>query len=100
MTIYVGNLSFQATEQEVREVFGEYGTVSRVSLPMDRDTGRMRGFAFIEMSDDAQEDKAIAELDGANWLGRQLRVSKARPREESGSRSGGFAKGNRFRDTY
>jgi RNA recognition motif-containing protein len=95
VTIYVGNLSFQATEDDVREVFSEYGTVSRVSLPMDRETGRMRGFAFVEMSDDASEDKAIAELDGANWLDRQLRVSKARPREEGAGRSS-FAKNDSF----
>ena len=100
MTIYVGNLSFQATEDDVREVFSEYGTVNRVSLPMDRETGRMRGFAFVEMSDEASEDKAITELDGATWLDRQLRVSKARPREESAGRSS-FSKGDRFsRSSY
>lgn len=84
VTIYVGNLSFRATEDDVREVFAEYGSVSRVSLPVDRETGRMRGFAFIEMADEASEDRAITELDGAEWLGRQLRVSKARPREAGG----------------
>ena len=84
MTIYVGNLSFQATEEDVKEVFEEYGTVNRVSLPVDRETGRMRGFAFIEMSDEANEDRAISELDGAEWLGRQIRVSKARPRKGGG----------------
>lgn len=94
MTIYLGNLSFKATEEDVREVFGEYGTIVRVSLPMDRETGRMRGFAFVEMDSDASEDKAIAELDGADWMGRQLRVSKARPRDE-GSRSGGFERSDR-----
>lgn len=81
MTIYVGNLSFQATEEDLREVFAEYGEVSRVSLPTDRETGRKRGFAFVEMADDAQEDAAIAELDGAEWLGRELKVNKAKPRE-------------------
>ena len=84
MTIYVGNLSFQATEDDLKEVFAEYGEVSRVSLPTDRETGRKRGFAFVEMSSEAQEDAAIAELDGAEWLGRELRVNKAKPREESG----------------
>jgi RNA recognition motif-containing protein len=84
VTIYVGNLSFRATEDDVREVFAEYGSVSRVSLPVDRETGRMRGFAFIEMADEASEDRAITELDGAEWLGRQLRVSKARPRDAGG----------------
>ncbi len=84
VTIYVGNLSFRATEDDVREVFAEYGSVNRVSLPVDRETGRMRGFAFIEMADEASEDRAITELDGAEWLGRQLRVSKARPRDAGG----------------
>jgi RNA recognition motif-containing protein len=81
VTIYVGNLSFQATEEDVREVFGDYGTVSRVSLPMDRETGRKRGFAFVDLSSDAEEDAAIAELDGAEWMGRDLKVNKAKPRD-------------------
>lgn len=80
MTIYIGNLSFQATEEDLREVFSEYGKVSRVSLPTDRETGRKRGFAFIEMEDESKEDEAIAELDGAKWLGREIRVNKAEPR--------------------
>lgn len=84
VTIYVGNLSFQATEEDLREVFAEYGEVSRVSLPTDRETGRKRGFAFVEMKDDATEDAAIAELDGAEWLGRELKVNKAKPREGGG----------------
>jgi RNA recognition motif-containing protein len=82
MTIYVGNLSFQATETDLTEVFAEYGTVKRVSLPVDRETGRKRGFAFVELADETQEDAAIAELDGAEWLGRSLKVNKAKPREE------------------
>lgn len=81
MTIYVGNLSYRATANDLSEVFAEYGTVKRVSLPMDRETGRMRGFAFVELEEDAQEDSAIAELDGAEWMGRQLKVNKAKPRE-------------------
>ncbi len=85
MTIYVGNLSYQATEEDLSSVFSEYGTVKRVVLPTDRETGRMRGFAFVEMTDDAHEDAAISELDGAEWMGRQLRVNKARPREENRS---------------
>ena len=83
MTIYVGNLSYQATEEDLRTVFADYGTVKRVVLPTDRETGRMRGFAFVEMTDDAQEDSAISELDGAEWMGRQLRVNKARPKEDT-----------------
>ena len=89
MTIYVGNLSYQATEEDLRTVFADYGTVKRVVLPTDRETGRMRGFAFVEMTEDAQEDSAISELDGAEWMGRQLRVNKARPKEEN-NRNGGM----------
>ncbi|RZM75631.1 RNA recognition motif domain-containing protein [Leptolyngbya iicbica] len=88
MTIYIGNLSFQAEEDDLREVFAEYGEVKRISLPTDRETGRKRGFAFVEMAEDAHEDKAISELDGAEWLGRELRVNKARPRNDSGGGGG------------
>ena len=77
MSIYVGNLSFEATEEDVTAVFAEYGSVKRVQLPTDRDTGRKRGFGFIEMESDADEEKAISDLDGAEWLGRSLKVNKA-----------------------
>lgn len=83
VTIYIGNLSFQATEEDLQEVFTEYGTVRRISLPVDRETGRKRGFAFVEMEEESQEDAAIAELDGAEWLGREIRVNKAKPREST-----------------
>lgn len=97
MTIYVGNLSYQATEDDLSSVFAEYGTVKRVVLPTDRETGRMRGFAFVEMTEDAQEDAAISELDGAEWMGRQLRVNKARPREDNRSDDrSGARRSNRF----
>jgi RNA recognition motif-containing protein len=96
MTIYVGNLSYQATEDDLSSVFAEYGTVKRVVLPTDRETGRMRGFAFVEMTEDAQEDAAISELDGAEWMGRQLRVNKARPKEENSRDGGGAKRNNRF----
>jgi RNA recognition motif-containing protein len=89
MTIYVGNLSYSATEEDLRSVFAEYGEVKRVVLPTDRETGRMRGFAFVDMSEDAQEDTAITELDGAEWMGRQLRVNKAKPREDTRPSRGG-----------
>ncbi|MBE9095907.1 RNA-binding protein [Tychonema sp. LEGE 07203] len=89
MTIYIGNLSYRATEEDLKAVFAEYGTVKRVVLPTDRETGRMRGFAFVEMMEDAQEDAAIGELDGAEWMGRALRVNKAKPKEE-GNRDSGF----------
>ncbi|NER00709.1 MAG: RNA-binding protein [Cyanothece sp. SIO2G6] len=81
MTIYIGNLSFQATEDDIREVFVEYGTVQRISLPTDRETGRKRGFAFVDMGTESEEEKAIEELDGAEWMGREIRLNKAKPRE-------------------
>ncbi|MFP5275055.1 RNA recognition motif domain-containing protein [Coleofasciculus sp.] len=83
MTIYIGNLSYQATVDDLKTVFADYGTVKRVVLPTDRETGRFRGFAFVEMTDEAQEYSAISQLDGAEWMGRQLRVNKARPRDNS-----------------
>jgi RNA recognition motif-containing protein len=92
MSIYVGNLSFEATQEDLNQVFAEYGTVKRVQLPTDRETGRMRGFAFVEMSTDAEETAAIEALDGAEWMGRDLKVNKAKPREE---RSSGGGWGNR-----
>jgi RNA recognition motif-containing protein len=87
MTIYIGNLSYRATEEDLKEVFAEYGAIKRVVLPTDRETGRMRGFAFVEMMEDAHEDAAISDLDGAEWMGRQLKVNKAKPREFSQSSS-------------
>ena len=83
MTIYIGNLSYQATEDDLRSVFADYGEVKRVVLPTDRETGRMRGFAFVEMLEDDQEEAAIQALDGAEWMGREIRVNKAKPREDT-----------------
>lgn len=99
MSIYVGNLSFQVTEEDITEVFAEYGTVTRVQVPTDRETGRMRGFAFVEMSNESEETAAIEALDGAEWMGRDLKVNKARPREE-GRPSGGGGRNNRSRRPY
>ncbi|MCU0568058.1 MAG: RNA-binding protein [Oculatellaceae cyanobacterium Prado106] len=93
MSIYVGNLSFEATQDDLTEIFREYGTVKRVQLPTDRETGRFRGFAFVEMSSDAEEEAAIEALDGAEWMGRDMKVNKAKPREERGSSGGSW--GNR-----
>jgi RNA recognition motif-containing protein len=95
VTIYIGNLSFQATEEDLKEVFAEYGEVSRVSLPTDRETGRKRGFAFVEMVDATHEDAAITALDGAEWLGRELKVNKAKPREPRAGVGGGGRNFNR-----
>ncbi|MFM7406174.1 MAG: RNA recognition motif domain-containing protein [Cuspidothrix sp.] len=92
MSIYVGNLSYQVTQEALSSVFAEYGTVKRVQLPTDRETGRLRGFGFVEMESDAQEEAAIEALDGAEWMGRDLKVNKAKPREERG---GGSFGGNR-----
>jgi len=89
VTIYIGNLSFQATEEDVRDVFAEYGPVNRVSLPIDRETGKRRGFAFVDMEDENHEDTAISNLDGAEWLGRTLKVNKARPRQNHNDGGGG-----------
>jgi RNA recognition motif-containing protein len=99
MTIYIGNLSYQATEEDLKTVFEDYGAVKRVVLPTDRETGRMRGFAFVEMSDDASEDNAITNLDGAEWMGRSLKVNKARPREGS-SGGGGQSRSDFRKPTY
>ena len=87
MSIYVGNIAYSVSEEDIKEVFADYGTVKRVTVPMDRESGRPRGFAFVEMSADAEEDAAIEALDGAEWLGREIRVNKARPREERPRRS-------------
>ncbi len=89
MSIYVGNLSYEINQEDLTEVFTEYGTVQRVHLPTDRDTGRLRGFAFVEMETEAEEDKAIKALDGAKWMERELKVNKARPRENRNSAGGG-----------
>jgi RNA recognition motif-containing protein len=95
MSIYVGNLSYQVTEDDLKRAFEEYGRVSSVKLPTDRETGRMRGFAFVEMESSADEDKAIEGLDGAEWMGRDLKVNKARPREERSPSREDWGGGNR-----
>ncbi len=97
MSIYVGNLSFQVTQEDLSSVFAEYGTVKRVQLPTDRETGRPRGFGFVEMETEAAETAAIEALDGAEWMGRALKVNKAKPREERNNRSGGGNWGNNER---
>ncbi|MGB7084901.1 MAG: RNA-binding protein [Phormidesmis sp.] len=80
MSIYVGNLSFDATQEDINQVFTEYGSVKSVKVPTDRETGRVRGFAFVEMGSESEEQAAIDALDGAEWMGRTLKVNKARPR--------------------
>lgn len=83
MSIYVGNLDYAVEEDDLKEVFKDYGSVKRVYLPLDRETQRKRGFGFVEMSTDEEEDKAIEALDGATWMGRDMKVNKARPRSNS-----------------
>lgn len=87
--IFVGNLSFGASEAAVRALFEGYGTVDRVNIVTDRDTGQPRGFGFVEMSDDAAGEKAIAGLNGRDLEGRTLNVNEARPKEDRGGRSSG-----------
>lgn len=88
MSIYVGNLSYEVAQDDLTAVFAEYGGVKRVQLPTDRETGRLRGFAFVEMDTEAEETAAIEALDGAEWMGRDLKVNKAKPREDRGSFGG------------
>ncbi len=93
--IFVGNLSFQTTEADLRTAFEPYGAVSRVSILTDRDTGRSRGFGFVEMEDDQQGDAAIAALNGSEVDGRALNVNVARPRAERATGNGGRGGGGR-----
>ncbi|MDA9747050.1 RNA-binding protein [Prochlorococcus sp. AH-736-M13] len=89
MSIFVGNLPFRAEREDVVQLFSPFGEVLNCSLPLERDTGRKRGFAFIEMSDEAIELKAIDGLQGTELMGRPLRINKAEPRGSGGSRRGG-----------
>ena len=95
MKLYVGNLSFNATEDELRAAFEVYGTVRSASLVMDRVTGRPRGFGFVEMDDDGQAKAAIEGLNGKNMGGRDITVNEARPPERSGGFGGGGGGGGR-----
>jgi cold-inducible RNA-binding protein len=90
--LYVGNLSFHTTEDQLRSLFTSYGQIDSVSLVTDRNTGQSRGFAFVEVADDAAAQKAIDELNGRDLDGRNLTVNEARPREE---RTGGGFRGGR-----
>jgi len=94
MSIYVGNLSYDVTAEDLSAVFADYGAVKRVQLPTDRETGRPRGFGFVEMETDDEETAAIEALDGAEWMGRNLKVNKARPREKKGGnrKNGNFSR--------
>ncbi|WP_424094557.1 RNA recognition motif domain-containing protein [Moorena producens] len=96
MTIYIGNLDYQVTSENLQEVFQDYGTVSKVVVPKDRETGQGRGFAFVDMGTTDEEDSAISELDGAQWMGRSMRVSKARPKNNDNENN----RGNRSRSGF
>jgi len=89
VSIFVGNLPFRAEREDVIQLFAPFGEVLNCSLPLERDTGRKRGFAFIEMADEAIESKAIDGLQGTELMGRPLRINKAEPRGSGGSRRGG-----------
>jgi RNA recognition motif-containing protein len=99
--IYVGNLSFNATEDQVRDLFAQYGQVNSVAMITDRDTGRFRGFGFVEM-EDAAANAAIQALNDTELDGRTLRVNEARPREErsGGNRNNNYRKNNSRKDRY
>ena len=89
MSIFVGNLPFRAEQEDVAELFAPFGEVTNCALPLERDTGRKRGFAFVEMADPESEDRAIEALQGAELMGRPLRINKAEPRPAPGGGSGG-----------
>jgi len=96
VSIYVGNLSYQVTQEDVSALFSEYGTVKQVSLPKDRETGRPRGFCFVEMAAGTEEAAAIDALDGTEWMGRNLKVNKAKPKENQNREN----RGSRTRDSW
>ncbi len=89
MKLYVGNLSFNTSTQDLEEIFGEVGTVESTNIIEDRDTGRSRGFAFVEMSSKEEGERAIAELNGKEFDGRELKINEAKPRESGGGGGGG-----------
>jgi RNA recognition motif-containing protein len=90
MNVYVSNLSFNVQDEDLREFFAPYGEVTSAKIINDRETGKSRGFGFVEMSDDAAAKKAIAELDGATVEGRAIKVMEAKPKEDKPRGGGGF----------
>jgi cold-inducible RNA-binding protein len=91
--LFVGNMSFQTTESELTELFKPFGQITRIRVVMDRETGRARGFAFVEMPNDDEATKAVAALDGKSVGGRNIKVNEARPKEAGGPRFGGTGGG-------
>lgn len=92
MSIFVGNLPFRAEQEDVAELFASFGEITNCFLPLERDTGRKRGFAFVELADEESEARAIEALQGAELMGRPLRINKAEPRSSGGGgpRRGGY----------
>ncbi len=100
MKLYVGNLSYSAGENDLRDLFSPYGTVESVAVITDRDTGRSKGFGFVEFANDAEAQAAIAALNGKDMSGRALTVSPARPKSEGGGQRGGYGGGGGRRNRY
>ncbi|RKX24517.1 MAG: RNA-binding protein [Candidatus Zixiibacteriota bacterium] len=96
MNIYIGNMSYDTTEENLRQAFEGYGEVTTVNIIMDRDSGRPKGFAFVEMSGKEEAMAAISGLNGKEMNGRELNVNEAKPKTDSGNRGGG----NRGRNSY
>ncbi len=94
--LYVGNLSFQTSSDDLQQLFAQVGTVESATVVEDRDTGRSRGFGFVEMASKEEGDKAIEQFNGTDFNGRNLTVNEARPREDRGSRGGGGGGGRGF----
>ncbi len=93
MNIYIGNLPFNLGEEDLREIFEEYGEVASAKIIMDKFTGRSKGFGFIEMEDDAEANKAIEELNNAEVAGRNIKVNESKPRENNNRGGGGYNRG-------
>lgn len=93
MKMYVGNLSFDTTKEDLEDAFGQYGTVTDVHVPQDRETGRPRGFAFVTLDSSEAMNAAIDALDGQDFGGRTIKVNEARPREDRGGGGGGGGRG-------
>lgn len=95
MNIYISNLSFDVTDKDLNDIFSDYGTVASAKVIMDRETGRSRGFGFVEMPSDEEAKKAIEALDQAEYVGKTIRVNEARPKTDRPRSGGGFGGGNR-----
>ncbi|MGI8668523.1 MAG: RNA recognition motif domain-containing protein [Aridibacter sp.] len=100
MKLYVGNISFDTTEQDLEEMFGEVGTVQSANIITDRDTGRSRGFGFVELSSQEEGQNAIEQFDGQEVDGRNLKVNEAKPREDRGGGGGRGGRGGGGRGGY